>query len=323
MTIQINTNSAAAGASFHLARNSQALQKSINRLASGQRIVHPADDSGGLAVSMKLRSAINRLNGAQNNIQNGISFLEVQDGILEAAGRIVDRMAELKGMSQDMMKNSFDNATYDNEFRDLQVQLYDMTQQTFNGVTLFAQFTETGGSAVFHAIPTTSSKNFDNTISIYVSSDGSSGAKVSLNKSLMLSALTINSSTLSSSIFASGNKNNSASAGAANTVFSFASSDLSGTMTLDKVSFKVFNKALENIASLRAQNGGTMSRLSFASDNVTKQSSNMEAAFGRIVDVDIAAESTRMAKYNILVQASAAMVAQANSTPDVALMLLR
>ena len=52
-------------------------------------------------------------------------------------------MAELKGMSQDMMKNSFDNATYDNEFRDLQVQLYDMTQQTFNGVTLFAQFTET------------------------------------------------------------------------------------------------------------------------------------------------------------------------------------
>ena len=111
-------------------------------------------------------------------------------------------MAELKGMSQDMMKNSFDNATYDNEFRDLQVQLYDMTQQTFNGVTLFAQFTETGGSAVFHAIPTTSSKNFDNTISIYASSDGTTGAKVSLNKSLMLSALTINSSTLSSSIFA-------------------------------------------------------------------------------------------------------------------------
>ena len=85
-------------------------------------------------------------------------------------------------------------------------------------------------------------------------------------------------------------------------------------MTLDKVSFKVFNKALENIASLRAQNGGTMSRLSFARTISTKQSSNMEAAFGRIVGVDIAAESTRLAKYNILVQASAAMVAQANST---------
>ena len=322
MTIQINTNSAAAGASFHLARNSQALQKSINRLASGTRIVHPADDSGGLAVSMKLRSSINRLNGAYNNIQNGISFLEVQDGILEAAGRILDRMAELKGMSQDMMKNSFDNATYDNEFRDLQVQLYDMTQQTFNGVTLFAQFSDSGGNAVFHAIPTAGSKGFDNTVSIYVSADGTTGAKVSLNKSLMLSALTIDASDLKSSIFASANKNNAAAAGSGG-VFSFAATDLSGTMTLDKVSAGVFNKALENIASLRAQNGGTMSRLSFAADNVTKQSTNMEAAYGRIVDVDIAAESTRLAKYNILVQASAAMVAQANSTPDVALMLLR
>ena len=322
MTLQINTNPAAVGARYHLARNSQALQKSINRLASGQRIVHPADDSGGLAVSMKLRSAINRLNGAQNNIQNGISFLEVQDGILEAAGRIVDRMAELKGMSQDMMKNSFDNATYDNEFRDLQVQLYDMTQQTFNGVTLFAQFSDSGGNAVFHAIPTAGSKGFDNTVSIYVSADGTTGAKVSLNKSLMLSALTIDASDLKSSIFASANKNNAAAAGSGG-VFSFAATNLSGTMTLDKVSAGVFSKALENIASLRAQNGGTMSRLSFAADNVTKQSTNMEAAYGRIVDVDIAAESTRLAKYNILVQASAAMVAQANSTPDVALMLLR
>jgi flagellin len=94
-------------------------------------------------------------------------------------------------------------------------------------------------------------------------------------------------------------------------------------MTLDKVSVGVFNKALENIASLRAQNGGTMSRLTFAADNIAKQSANMEAAFGRIVDVDIAAESTRLSKYNVLIQSSAAMLAQANSTTDVALMLLR
>jgi flagellin len=94
-------------------------------------------------------------------------------------------------------------------------------------------------------------------------------------------------------------------------------------MTLDKVSVGVFNKALENIAGLRAQNGGSMSRLNFASDNITKQSTNMEGAYGRIMDVDIAAESTRLAKYNVLLQSSAAMLAQANSTTDVALMLLR
>ena len=51
--------------------------------------------------------------------------------------------------------------------------------------------------------------------------------------------------------------------------------------------------------------------------------SNMKAALGRIVDVDIAEESANMAKYNVLTQASAAMLAQANSTTDIALMLLR
>ena len=165
MTIQINTNSSAASAQFHLNRNTQALQKSLKRLASGSRIVHPADDSGGLAVSMKLKSSISRLSGAYNNVQNGISFLEVQDGILAATGRIVDRMIELKGMSQDMMKNEFDNSTYNNEFQELQVQLYDMSQQTFNGVSLFAEFNTTGGNGVFYAIPTDASRAFDNTVS--------------------------------------------------------------------------------------------------------------------------------------------------------------
>ena len=66
-----------------------------------------------------------------------------------------------------------------------------------------------------------------------------------------------------------------------------------------------------------------MSRLSFASENISTQKSNMQAALGRIVDVDVAAESTRLARNNVLVQASAAMLAQANSNPEIALMLIR
>ena len=73
------------------------LRRSINRLSSGSRIVQPVDDAGGLAVSMKLESSITRLAGAQSNVQNAISFLEVQDGVMEAAGKILNRMIELKG----------------------------------------------------------------------------------------------------------------------------------------------------------------------------------------------------------------------------------
>jgi flagellin len=134
---------------------------------------------------------------------------------------------------------------------------------------------------------------------------------------LLLSALTINAANLSSAAkFSDG-------ATAGNDINSFASASPATRIDLNDVSVGVFTQALENVATLRADNGASMSRLNFASDNIAVTKTNMEAANGRIVDVDIAAESTRMAKYNVLVQASASMLAQANSSSDVALMLIR
>ena len=263
---------------------------------------------------MKLESAITRLSGAQTNVQNGISFLEVQDGILESAGKIVNRMIELKGLSQDVMKNSSDIDNYNREFQDLQLQLKDMTVVKFNGVSLFAQYTtRTGGTeGVFDNI------SRDNTLSIFVSAEGSQGPKVSINKSLLLSALTIDSGTMKSSVYSAGK-----TGGTSGNVIAFAADSIGDTIKLNAVSVGVFTQALQNIATLRADNGASMSRLRFASDNISTTKTNMEAANGRIVDVDIASESTRMAKYNVLVQASASMLAQANTTGDVALMLIR
>jgi len=315
MPLTINSNSAASSASFYMSKNNSALQKSINRLSSGSKIVHPNDDAGGLAVSMKLESMVTRLNGADKNIQNAVSFLEVQDGVLASTGKIVSRMIELKGLSQDVMKNSSDNDNYNREFKNLQVQLYDMSNLTFNGVSMFANFTSEGTAAVFDDME--QKLNEDNTMSIYVSSEGNIGPKVSINKSLLLSALTIDATDMTSSTWiATENSNN-------DDVWSFASSTYTNSFDLNDISVGVFTQALENIATLRADNGGTMSRLEFASDNVTLQSKNFTAANGRIVDVDIASESTNLAKYNILSQASASMIAQANSSMDMALMLLR
>ena len=311
MPLNITTNAAASAAGYYLEKNQKSLQTSLTRLASGKKIIAPYDDPGSLSVSMKLQASINRLSGAQNNIRNGMSFLEVQDGILEAAGRVMDRMNELKGLAaQDPMKGSVDIASYNDEFRDLQVQLYQMSQQTFNGVSLFAIQNHLGSvNSVFRDSST------NNTVSIHTSADGGDGAKVSLHKAALLSAITITAATPTTAA-AWQDADNSA-------VFTFASADHNSTITLDQVSTAVLSKALENVASLRAQNGGTMSRLTFSSNVVAQMRTNMKAALGRIVDVDIAEESTELAKYNILVQASAAMLAQANSTSDVALMLLR
>ena len=316
MPLTVTTNAAASSASYYLGKNQQALQKSMSRLASGKKIIAPYDDPGSLSVSMKLNASISRLSGAQNNLQNSISFLEVQDGILESAGKILNRMNELKGLaSQDPMKSSQDIASYDNEFRDLQVQLFQMTQQTFNGVSLFANYAIDGTTeSVFRTEST------NNTISIHTSPDGSSGSKVSLHKAALLAAITLDASDLSAKAFST--KNNSAAAGSGGT-FSFAASISTDAMTLNKVSSAVFAQALSNVAFLRAQVGGSMSRVTFASENIALQKTNMKAALGRIVDVDIAEESTELAKNNILTQASAAMLAQANTSADVALMLLR
>ena len=318
MPLTINTNSAAAKANMHLERNNDMLRKSLNRLSSGSRIVQPVDDAGGLAVSMKLESAITRLAGAQVNVQNAISFLEVQDGVMESAGKILNRMIELKGLSQDVMKNDSDKANYNREFQDLQLQIYDMAQLQFNGVSLFATYNQGNGNGVFFAQPTNGSREFDNKVSVFVSAEGATGPKVSVAKSLLLSALTIDASDLKSSMYTVGINNDGTT-----DVKTFASSDIAQTMSLDDISVGVFTQALENIATLRAENGGTMSRLNFASDNIATTKTNIEAANGRIVDVDVAAESTQLAKYNVLIQASASMLAQANTNNDIALMLLR
>ena len=72
MALTINTNPSATVATMHLSKNNAALKKSLNRLSSGSRIVQPVDDAGGLAVSMKLESAIVRLSGAEKHTKRTI-----------------------------------------------------------------------------------------------------------------------------------------------------------------------------------------------------------------------------------------------------------
>src|ERR1700733_8155470 len=106
MSVVINTNYAATVASDNLAMSNANLQKSLNRLSSGSKIVSPSDDAGGLAVSMKLSATANRQGAVANNIGNSVSFLQTQDGAMAVAGKILDRVSELKTLYQDPTKNS-------------------------------------------------------------------------------------------------------------------------------------------------------------------------------------------------------------------------
>ena len=305
MALSILSNAAANKAAFSLNKNSGNLQKSLTRLSSGKKITTPADDAGGLAVSMKLTSAIGRNKSVIANIQNALSFAEVQDGALQTSATIVNRMSELRSMSLDVIKSTADVANYNVEFVALQEQLHSLANEKFNGVSLFG---------IGKTVPTGPNLTFGTDIvnvTIFTSDQGGAGAIVSLSKGLLLSALTFTSATDTTNV-ASGTSNSKSLANGSGTT----------KVAVSELSIGFFTKALENIATMRATNAAGMARLQLAEDHARLTKANLEAANSRIMDVDVAEESTRFAKYNILSQASAAMLSQANQSSATALLLL-
>jgi flagellin len=269
MSVVINTNYAATVASNNLATSNSMLQKSLNRLSSGSKIVSPADDAGGLAVSMKLSASAVRQGAVANNIGNAVSLLQSQDGALKVTGQVLQRISELRVLNDDVTKSVSDKANYNSEFVALQAQLTANGAEKFNGVSLF------GSTAIGN---------------VAVTEDGSTTVAIAARD------LTSTGSGVGT---------------------------ITAAASLGAIGIAAISTAIENVATMRATNGSEQSRLGFASELVTVNKANLEAANSRIIDVDVAAESTQLARWNILVQAGTSMLAQANQSPQSALKLLQ
>jgi flagellin len=265
MALIINTNISASTAAMNLNHNNTMLQKSLARLSSGSKISNPADDAGGLAVSMKLEAAIARTDATSTNVANASSFLQTQDGALKSASEVLSRISELKTLSTDVTKSASDVANYNSEFTALKAQLTSTAAASFNSVNLFG-----GGS-----------------LAVGVSEDGSQ-------------TLNITQSDLATAVTA-----------------------ITGAANLGAITTAQTVTAITNVATLRAQNGAESSRLNFNADMLATNRNNLEAANSRIVDTDVAMESTKLARNNILVQAGSAMLAQANSSSQSVMRLLQ
>jgi flagellin-like hook-associated protein FlgL len=413
MPVVINTNTAATMASNNLASSSAALQKSLNRLSSGSKIVSPEDDAGGLAVSMKLGATAHRQAAVASNIANSNSYLQTQDGALKVVGSVLNRIGELKTLSLDPTKNASDIANYDAEFTQLRTQLTSLGSETFNGIALFGSSTlsvattedaattvTVGGANVLGtALFPTLTDNFAN-LNNWTDQSSGGGARYLNGSSMDLwgnvggtgaassiqsfsgpfhlsmglnitggnhtftmklggtTILTANglsnagsntvtvdydgSGTVTRSINGvvttltgvgtlSGNiaMSNTPNGDAQISSFQMASTSATGGVSaatnasnLASLSISGLSTALQNVASMRADNGAQQSRLGFAAEVLTTNKANIEAANSRIIDVDVAAESTQLARYNVLTQAGTAMLSQANQSTQIALKLL-
>jgi flagellin len=275
-------------ASYNLSSTNVNLQRSLNRLSSGSRINSSFDDAGGLAVSMKMSASIRRTEATLANVNNSVAFLQTQDGVLKNADKVLNRMSELAMLATDVTKAPEDLALYNTELSQLKGQLNLMLDEKFNGIELFSTGATANGTGVAF--------DDDSTLTVITSHDG--------DQSIGITQVDLNQ-----------------------VVFDITDTNSANNMDItsttgaqDAVDY--IQAAIQDLATIRANNGAEQSRLTFAADMLSINKINLEAANSRIVDVDVAAESSQLARFNILQQAGTAMLAQANQSTQSILRLI-
>jgi flagellin len=278
----------------YLNQTKSLMDKSLQRISSGKRILSAGDDPGGLAFSMRLQNELTINNAVQSTVENAKSFVDVQDSALQTAGDVLTEMSSLQTKYFDSTATDSSKAIYAGQFRQLQVQLGNLGMEKLNGVSLFSSDATTG-------------------VNVPTSSAGAAGGTISLSNLDYDAALNLGT-----------NKNLVATT--AGSVINNGTQPAQGTgeaASISRVSPADLDTAIQNIATLRAQSGGKATALGFASDYLETKSIGLQSAHSRIMDADIAEETLNYSKYSLQYQAGAAALAQSNLSMQVVLDLLK
>ena len=147
MPLFLNTNSGSMQAQRSLTVANNALQTSLQRLSSGQRINTAKDDAAGLGISNRMTTQISGLNQAARNAQDGISLTQVAEGALGEVSKNLQRIRELAVQSANATNSSGDRAVLDQEVQQRLAEIDRLATQTnFNGQKILDG---TFGSATF------------------------------------------------------------------------------------------------------------------------------------------------------------------------------
>lgn len=283
----INHNMSSIFAARQENLNAVDLQKSMEKLSSGQKINRAGDDAANLAVSEKMRSQIRGLNQASKNVQNGVSFIQTTEGYLQETTDILQRIRELAVQAS--------NGVYSDEDR-MQIQV-EVSQ-------LVAEVDRIASSAQFNGYNMLTgrfAKETDNSITFQV------GANVDQNIKINIASATAESLGLRG-------KGQDGEDGALVSV--------SDTETANRT-LATIDEALKNVNRQRADLGAVQNRMEMAAKGINVAAENMTSAESVIRDADMAQEMVDFTKNSILQQASTAMLAQANSQSQNVLSLLK
>lgn len=281
----INHNMSSLFASRMEGITTGSLQKSMEKLSSGERINKAGNDASGLAVSEKMRSQIRGLNQASRNIGDAVSFVQVAEGYLSETTDILQRIRELAVQGS--------NGVYSDEDRmQIQVEVSQLVAEVdriassaqFNGMNLLTgRFSRESNTVMQFQI----GANADQSIRAYIGT-------------MTASALGLKGM--------QGEESN---------VISVGSPD-EANMALATI-----DEALKNVNKQRADLGAYQNRMELAQKGINVAAENTQAAESRIRDTDMASEIVEFTKNQILQSTSTAMLSQANSQSANVLALLR
>ena len=286
MAITIGTNIASLQAQRRLADATEQLGGTFERLSSGQRINKASDDAAGLAIADSLRANQRIASVAIRNANDGISTVAIADGALAQIGNVLTRLAELSEQSANGVFSTNQRSALQNEFTALgsEIERIAVTTQ-FNGVNLLS------GTS---------------TIALQVGFNSGSTSQITIaNVQGTLNSLGL------------------AGTGLSNLTYSISGATILDGQSASRNALDAINSAISSLAQTRGTLGAAESRLKVAINNLSVARENFASAESRIRDVDVASEAAELTRLNILQQAGASVLAQANQQPALALSLLR
>ena len=281
--MRIQHNITALNAHRNLSNNNSFVGKNLEKLSSGYKINRAGDDAAGLAISEKMRAQITGLETAQKNAQDGVSLVQTAEGALTEVHSMLNRMVELATQSANGTYSTLNRGEMQKEIEQLKTEI--------NRISDSANF---NGKFLFNAASGATEKI---TLHVGETSDNFNQIGVTLGR---MATDSIGSTTLGM-------------------VADIDISDVAGA----KDAIDIANAAIDAISSMRSTFGALQNRLDHTINNLGVQTENITAAESRIRDVDMAEEMMAYTKNNILVQASQAMLAQANQVPQGVLQLLQ
>jgi len=294
MAITIRTNYSSLDAQRNLSASQAELDSSMSKLASGYRITKASDDAAGLAVSEKMRAAVGGTNQAIRNANDGISLVQTAEGGLSEISNIVIRVRELAVQAANGTLVTADRVAIGQEIDQLTSEIDSISNRTnFNGISLL---------------------NGSSTVTLQVGANNSSNDRLSVSFTSFKTDATSGNDTIGSFGELAGSFVEGISAD--------SSPSFSSQQNYANKLITASDRAIKVINNKRAELGAVQNRLGHSIAVQQVASDTLSAANSRIRDVDVASESARLTRANILAQAGVSVLAQANQMPQLALKLI-